>query len=413
MSRFPLIRRARTSNINQSFPSGRRNHRGRRLGLFALLGLIGAGSLALASAQQSSAAGGPPSSSMPDDDHDEEESHGSFTAIVEAEPEGDTAFIFSVSPTSMPPMTPSFTLIDNGTASDTQMIQLRREKQYTFAMNLPEGWMLDDVSCEVEGDNGGTQQVNGASAVIDYKEGEMITCRWMVTQKMPSIELVKTADPATYSGVGETITYTYEITNTGNVALGPDQFEISDDMIDDGEAFDCGDDDAEIDVDESITCEMEYLTTADDVTAGSVTNTAMAMLGDLESEEATATVTYVAPTTTTAAPTTTTTIAATTTTATPTTTAAPTTTATPTTVIAQTLPSSIDVIVSGALPVLLPQSTVATTTAPTTTAVTVTAQALPATGGNGAATTTLAGLLISGGSALAMALGRRRRSLID
>ncbi len=348
---------------------------------------------------------------MPDGG-DDEETHGSLTAILEATPEGSTPFVFSVSPTTQPPMEPSFTLIDDGSSSDTAMIQLRREKQYTFALNLPDDWMLDGVSCVTEGDGVSTHQVNGASAIVDYAEGDQITCRWMVTQKMPSIELVKTADPATYSGADETITYSYEITNTGNVALGPDQFEITDDMIDGGTPFDCGADDAEIDVDESITCEMDYVTTADDVTAGSVTNTAMAMLGDLESEEATATVTYVAPPTTTAAATTTT--AAPTTTAVPTTTAAPTTTATPTTVVTQSvIPGSVDVIVSGALPVLLPQSTVTTTIATTTTAATVTAQALPSTGGNGAATTTLAGLLISGGSALAMAIGRRRRSLID
>ncbi|MDA3027392.1 MAG: hypothetical protein O2925_01220, partial [Actinomycetota bacterium] len=81
MTRFTLSRRARTSDIDQSFPGGRHNHRGRRLGLLAVLGLLGAGGVALMSAQHSSAAeGGPPSSSMPDDDHDDEESHGSLTA---------------------------------------------------------------------------------------------------------------------------------------------------------------------------------------------------------------------------------------------------------------------------------------------------------------------------------------------
>ncbi|MDA3015880.1 MAG: LPXTG cell wall anchor domain-containing protein, partial [Actinomycetota bacterium] len=85
-------------------------------------------------------------------------------------------------------------------------------------------------------------------------------------------------------------------------------------------------------------------------------------------------------------------------------------------VVTQTLiPDSVEVIVSGLLPVTVAQPSATTTIAPTTTAtaVTVTAQALPETGGSSATTATLAGLLISGGSALAMALGRRRRSLID
>ncbi|MDA2946307.1 MAG: hypothetical protein O3C33_11990, partial [Actinomycetota bacterium] len=205
MTRFTLSRRARTSDIDQSFPGGRHNHRGRRLGLLAVLGLLGAGGVALMSAQHTSAA----TPQVHEDDHDEDEhedEHGSLTAILEASPEGNTPFVFSVSPTSKPPMDPSFTLIDDGSSSDTETIKLRRKKEYTFALDLPDDWMLDDVSCEVENDNGGSQQVNGASAVIDYKAGEMITCTWMVTQKMPSIELVKTADPVTYNGAGETIT---------------------------------------------------------------------------------------------------------------------------------------------------------------------------------------------------------------
>jgi LPXTG-motif cell wall-anchored protein len=259
-------------------------------------------------------------------------------------------------------------------------------------------------------DNGGGHQVSGAAATIDYKEGEHYTCTWMVRQKMPSISLDKSADPVTYSAADEAITYTYEITNTGNVTLGPDQFEISDDMIDSGTAFDCGADDATLDPDETLTCEIEYLVTADDVAAGSVTNTAMAMLGDLESEDATATVTYVAPPTTTVAETTTT-VAETTTTIAPATTVAPTTTVT-----AQSLiPDSIDLIVSGALPVLLPQSTiVATTAAPaTTTAVTITAQALPSTGDDTGWAVGLAGIVLAAGSALVGIVGRRRYINID
>ena len=374
--------------------------------------------MALMSAQHTNAA--PPAE---EDDH--EDDHGSFTAVVEADPEGNTSFVFAVSPTSQPPMDPSFTLIDDGTDSDTHMVQLRREKSYTFSMNLPEDWMLDDVSCEVMDDNGGGHQVSGAAATIDYKEGEHYTCTWMVRQKMPSISLGKSADPLTYSAADEAIAYTYEITNTGNVTLGPDQFEISDDMIDGGTAFDCGADDATLDPDETLTCEMEYLVTADDVAAGSVTNTAMAMLGDLESEDATATVTYVAPPTTTVAETTTTVAEATTTTvaettttvAETTTTIAPATTVAPTTTVtAQSLiPDSIDLIVSGALPVLLPQSTiVATTAAPaTTTAVTITAQALPSTGDDTGWAVGLAGIVLAAGSALVGIVGRRRYINID
>ena len=96
----------------------------------------------------------------------------------------------------------------------------------------------------------------------------------------PSIALDKKADPATAAAVGDTITYTFHVTNTGNVPL-------TDVRVDEaafsgtGELGEitCGPDGiangaVTLAVGEAIDCSATYRLTADDVTAGEVTNTA-------------------------------------------------------------------------------------------------------------------------------------------
>ena len=48
------------------------------------------------------------------------------------------------------------------------------------------------------------------------------------TAGTPGLSLVKTANPTTYSSVGDVIAYTYEITNSGQTTLGG-PFSVSDD----------------------------------------------------------------------------------------------------------------------------------------------------------------------------------------
>jgi len=84
----------------------------------------------------------------------------------------------------------------------------------------------------------------------------------------PSISLTKTASPTTYSAAGQVITYTYVVTlNSGD----PYNIEITDDKVGD---FYCGSVDG---MSTPLTCTRTYTITADDVTAGSVTNTATAI----------------------------------------------------------------------------------------------------------------------------------------
>ena len=98
-----------------------------------------------------------------------------------------------------------------------------------------------------------------------------------------SLELIKSASPLIYDGENDTITYTYTLHNASNVTLfGP--FVV----LDDKATVDCSgaaaslapDDGAAGGLDET-TCTAAYLTTAADVTAQSVTNTATAYAGSI------------------------------------------------------------------------------------------------------------------------------------
>ncbi len=104
----------------------------------------------------------------------------------------------------------------------------------------------------------------------------------------PAISLAKTAAPSTYSSVNDLITYSYTITNTGNVSLPATQYSVTDDHI--ASPFDCGASVA-LAPGGTVTCSASYTITQADIDNGSVTNHATASGGGLTSNEATATVT--------------------------------------------------------------------------------------------------------------------------
>jgi hypothetical protein len=102
----------------------------------------------------------------------------------------------------------------------------------------------------------------------------------------PALSLVKTANPTTYSSVGDVITYTYEITNSGQTTLsGP--FSIIDDKQ--GTISPCGS--GPLAAGGSTTCTSTHTISQADITAGSITNVATASGSGVTSNQATATVT--------------------------------------------------------------------------------------------------------------------------
>lgn len=97
------------------------------------------------------------------------------------------------------------------------------------------------------------------------------------TDARPALTLVKKADRNTVSGAGQTITYRFTLTNTGNVTLrnltvAEKEFSGTGTLS----AVDCPAGIRSIAPGESVTCTATYVTTAADVKAGRVSNTAVA-----------------------------------------------------------------------------------------------------------------------------------------
>ncbi|MEV4258323.1 hypothetical protein AB0J52_34650, partial [Spirillospora sp. NPDC049652] len=87
----------------------------------------------------------------------------------------------------------------------------------------------------------------------------------------PAIRVEKSAEPETFSRAGETIEYTYRVTNTGNVPL--DEIGVTD-RLDGLSAVVC--DATSLAPGASTTCRATYTTTQADVDRGSVRNSATA-----------------------------------------------------------------------------------------------------------------------------------------
>lgn len=156
------------------------------------------------------------------------------------------------------------------------------------------------VAADITGDN----LTNTATATGETPMGKPVvseeSAAELETVPAPKLELVKTADVQTVTKVGQKVTYTFEVTNTGNVP-------VEDITVNEGEFSGKGklgkpvcptDDDLE--PGESITCTAEYSAVAGDLTGKALTNTATAqgttLYGDaVESNTSAAELDTVAP----------------------------------------------------------------------------------------------------------------------
>ncbi|CAG1007075.1 hypothetical protein ANAEL_03489 [Anaerolineales bacterium] len=94
-----------------------------------------------------------------------------------------------------------------------------------------------------------------------------------VSKAQPSVlNLTKTATPMTYDQVGQLITYNYVIMNSGPTALGPAQFTVTDAGF--NSPFNCGDANASLQPNGTLTCAAIYAITQADLDRGSVATSA-------------------------------------------------------------------------------------------------------------------------------------------
>ena len=112
------------------------------------------------------------------------------------------------------------------------------------------------------------------AGTITSNQGTFTLNRGAAPQPSTILKLAKTASSQTYGAANQSITYTFNITNMGTTPLGPDQFSITDTKL--GAAFPCGPAATTLNPSQSISCSQPYTTTATDVAAANITNTATA-----------------------------------------------------------------------------------------------------------------------------------------
>jgi len=111
--------------------------------------------------------------------------------------------------------------------------------------------------------------------VISNQSGVTLT---VGTAQPNVLTLTKAADLMTYGQVGQTITYSYTIKNSGATTLGPTQFIITDNRL--VAPINCGPNATTLAANQSITCSAPYIITAADMTVPNLTNSATASVAN-------------------------------------------------------------------------------------------------------------------------------------
>ena len=93
-----------------------------------------------------------------------------------------------------------------------------------------------------------------------------------------TLTLTISASPTSYEQVGQQITYTYVIKNSGNTTLSPDQFKVTDSLIS-TTPFNCGNAGTTLASNATVTCSAVHTITEAELNAATITNLATASGG--------------------------------------------------------------------------------------------------------------------------------------
>ncbi|MBK1644967.1 hypothetical protein CKO25_09955, partial [Thiocapsa imhoffii] len=142
--------------------------------------------------------------------------------------------------------------------------------------------VLEGTYTVLQADVDAGRVLNTATAGSDQTESVEDTLTTSISAEA-ALTLVKSADPQTYAAVGDEITYTFEVTNSGNVTLFA-PFAVADDRI---AEVDCSGAPATLLPGAGFTCTASDSITAEDLIEGSVTNVASATGADGNGDQVT------------------------------------------------------------------------------------------------------------------------------
>ena len=190
-------------------------------------------------------------------------------------------------------ITYSYVIKNTGNVTLTGTFSVNDDKATVTVTQPADGALSPNETCSAtatytitQADLDGGSVKNTATASGGGATSDEATATVTATQS-PALSLVKTATPATYSTVGQVITYSYVIKNTGNVTL-TGTFSVNDDKATVTVTQPA---DGALSPNETCSATATYTITQADLDGGSVKNTATASGGGATSDEATATVT--------------------------------------------------------------------------------------------------------------------------
>ncbi len=199
----------------------------------------------------------------------------------------------------LPGPTDPFTLQDGGSAEIWAEIGTGPATIIVEETNLPANWQLDNISCTGDDVDAVVVANNQITVTLSYDattptdSQDDVVCTYGNILVTPELTLDKTTSTPNYDDPNDTISYSYAVSNTGNVALAF-PVTVSDSKAtvtcpaNDGGAPNNGD--AILDPGESIVCTATYDVTQADINAGSVTNLATASADGVQSQQDSVTV---------------------------------------------------------------------------------------------------------------------------